>query len=222
MRRHLPDLTLFDLDNTLLTGDSDFMWNTFICDTGMVARERYQRRNRTFYQQYQAGQLDIDAYLRFVLEPMTGIPPDKLDAMHKEFMKRYIEPLITPAALDLVNRHRDAGDITVMITATNRFITAPIAARFNVAHLIATELEYRDGRLTGEVVGPPCFREGKIACLQRWLEKERPGYGKTRFYSDSCNDLALLSQVDYPVVTNGDPKLRGLARARNWPMISIR
>ena len=169
----------------------------------------------------QDGELDIDAYLRFSLEPVSKIAPDELRKLHGQFMDRYIDPLITPAALDLVNGHREAGDITVIITATNRFITGPIAARFKVAHLIATEPEYKNGWLTGRIVGAPCFREGKLECLRRWLEKERPNYHKTRFYSDSYNDLPLLSQVDCPVVVNGDPRLRTHAGEKNWPVMSL-
>ena len=221
MRRHSPDLVLFDLDNTLLANDSDFLWNAFICEVGVVEKDEYRQRNRDFYRQYRDGKLDIDAYLRFSLEPISKIPPDELSKLHEQFMDRYIDPLITPAALELVDKHREAGDITVIITATNRFVTEPIAARFNVAHLIATEPEYRDGWLTGKIVGVPCFREGKVECLRRWLEKERPSYRKTRFYSDSYNDLPLLSQVDYPVVVNGDAQLRTHARDKSWLMISL-
>ncbi len=221
MRRHPPDLVLFDLDNTLLASDSDFMWNAFICEIGVVEKDEYQRRNRYFYRQYRDGELDIDAYLRFSLEPISKICPDELNRLHEQFMGKCIEPLITPEALALVGEHRDAGDITVIITATNRFVTGPIAARFSVTHLIATEPEYKNGWLTGRIIGTPCFREGKVKCLQQWLEKEQPIYHKTRFYSDSYNDLPLLSQVDYPVVVNADPRLCAHARDKNWPMMSL-
>ncbi len=222
MNKTLPDLVLFDLDNTLLAGDSDFAWGVFLCDAGLVKQDEYRRRNEVFRQQYQAGQLDVGAYLRFALAPLAAIPPARLTALHKEFMAAHIEPMITQASLALVEKHRRAGDLTVIITATNRFITGPIAARFGVAHLIATEPERRDGRFTGEVAGTPCFREGKLTCLQQWLDRARPEYGKSWCYSDSYNDLPLLSWADKPVVVDGDSKLRTHAAAENWPVMSLR
>ncbi len=216
-----PDLVLLDLDNTLLTGDSDSEWGAFLYDMGVVEDE-YFRRNETFYKQYHAGELDINAYLRFALKALASIPPEQLTALRREFMATRIEPMITPAALALVEHHRRAGDLTVIITATHRFITEPIAERFGITQLIATEPEYRNGRLTGEIAGTPCFREGKLKCLQQWLDKQRLGYGKTWFYSDSHNDLALLSWADKPVVVDGDPELRTHAAANNWRMISLR
>ena len=222
MDKTLPGLVLFDLDKTLLTGDSDFAWGAFLCEAGMVDKSEYRRRNELFYRQYLAGRLDVHAYLRFALAPLAVIPPQRLEALRREFMATRIEAMITRAALNLVEKHRRAGDLNVIITATNRFITEPIAARLGVTRLIATEPELRDNRFTGEVTGVPCFREGKLSCLRQWLERERPDYGKTRFYSDSYNDLPLLSWVDEPVVVDGDAKLRAHARASNWPMISLR
>ena len=217
-----PDLTLFDLDKTLLASDSDFEWGVFLCDTGVVDKSEYLRRNEVFYQQYRAGQLDINAYLRFALAPLAATPPERLETLRTEFIANRIEPLVLRAGLKLVEKHQRAGDLTVIITATNRFITEPIAERFGVRHLIATEPECRQGRFTGAVTGSPCFREGKLKCLRLWLDRERPDYGRTRFYSDSFNDLPLLSWVDEPVVVDGDSELRAHAQAENWPMISLR
>ena len=219
MHTTLPDLVLFDLDNTLLVGDSDFAWNTFLCDVGAVEKNEFQRRNKAFYDDYQAGQLDIHAYLHFTLEPLTKMPREKLIAMREEFIKAYIEPMITQTALELIEKHQCSNNITAIITSTNKFITEPIAKRFKIKHLIATEPEFRNGYLTGKITNTPCYREGKLECLKQWLKQVQPKYDKTWFYSDSHNDLPLLSQVDRPVVVNGDPQLRAHAEANNWQMI---
>ena len=221
MNKTLPDLVLFDLDNTLLTGDSDVAWGDFLCDMGLVEKDKYRQLNNAFYEQYHAGQLDIIAYLRFALAPLATIPPQQLTQLREQFMAERIDPMITQAALELVEKHRHAGALTAIITATNRFIAEPIAACFKVDHLIATEPERRNGRFTGEVAGTPCFREGKLKCLQQWFERENPDYGRTWCYSDSHNDLALLSWADQAVVVDGDPELRAYATARSWPMISL-
>ena len=219
----LPNLVLFDLDNTLLAGDSDYEWGVFLCNEGAVEADDYRRRNQAFYEDYQAGRLDALAYVHFVLEAITATPPDKLTALHARFMAEHVEPMVTQSALELVKKHQRAGDLTAIITATNRFITEPIAARFGVRHLIATEPE-RDGndRYTGRIEGVPCFREGKIECLKRWLERERPTYGETWFYSDSHNDLPLLEQVDRPVVVDGDEALVRRAKEKRWEITSLR
>lgn len=215
------DLILFDLDGTLLSGDSDFEWGVFLCASGAVDGDEYQRRNEAFYLDYQAGRLDIRAYLDFALAPLGKIPPPRLAALREEFTAKVIEPMIKPAALELVAEHRRAGDLTVIITSTNRFITEPIAERFGVEHLIATEPERKDGRYTGKLAGPPCYQEGKLECLRRWRERERPAYDKSRCYSDSYNDLALLSWADTPVVVDGDPRLLEHAEVNGWRITSL-
>ena len=216
------DLVLFDLDGTLLAGDSDFEWGVFLCDRGAVEKDEYQRRNKAFYSDYQAGRLDVRAYLDFALAPLGKIPPQRLAALREEFMMKIIEPIIKPAALDLVAEHQCAGDLTVIITSTNRFITEPIAERFGVEHLIATEPERKDGRYTGKLAGTPCYQEGKLEHLRRWRERERPAYRKSRGYSDSYNDLALLSWVDTPIVVDGDPRLVAHAEANDWQVTSLK
>ncbi len=216
------DLILFDLDGTLLAGDSDFEWGVFLCDSGAVEKDEYQRRNKAFYLDYHAGRLDIRAYLDFALAPLGKIPPQRLAALRKEFTAKIIEPLVKPAALELVAEHRRAGDLTVIITSTNRFITEPIAERFGVEHLIATEPERKNGRYTGKLAGTPCYQEGKLECLRQWRERERPAYNKSRCYSDSYNDLALLSWADVPVVVDGDPRLLEHAESNNWRITSLK
>ena len=222
MHKTFPDLVLFDLDNTLLAGDSDAAWGEFLCDVGMEDREEYGHRNKEFYDQYIAGELDVFAYLRFALAPLATIPPQQLTQLREQFVTERIVPMITDAAIALVEKHRSTGDLIAIITATNRFITEPIAERFGIKHLIATELESKNGRFTGEVSGTPCFREGKLECLQQWFEREKPDYDKTRCYSDSYNDLPLLTWADQAVVVDGDPKLRAYATAKNWQVISLR
>src|SRR5512138_254271 len=171
-------LALFDLDNTLLTGDSDYEWGQFLVDHGVLDRESYEAQNRVYYEQYVAGTLDIHEYLGFALRPLAEHEPADLERWHAEFMRLRIRPMITPAARALVARHHRAGDLCAIITATNSFVTMPIAREFGVGELIATEPERRDGRFTGRIAGTPCFREGKIARLEDWLS------GKGRRLSD--------------------------------------
>ncbi|TMH44779.1 MAG: HAD family hydrolase, partial [Betaproteobacteria bacterium] len=162
-------LALFDLDNTLLSGDSDYEWGQFLVDHGVLDRESYEAQNRTYYGQYVAGTLDIHEYLRFALGPLAAHTPRELERWHAEFMRLRILPMITPAARALVQRHLAADELCAIITATNSFVTAPIARAFGVKHLIATEPEVREGRFTGRVAGTPCFREGKLERLEQWL-----------------------------------------------------
>ena len=160
------NLVLFDLDNTLLAGDSDYEWGQFLIAKGVVDRDHYEAKNRAFYEDYKAGRLDIHAFLAFALRPLATHPRAQLDAWRAEYVETRIQPMITPAARDLVKQHLDTADLVAVITATNRFVTAPIAAAFGIPHLIATDPEEIDGRFTGEVAGTPCFREGKITRLQ--------------------------------------------------------
>lgn len=216
-------LVLFDLDNTLLSGDSDFEWAQFLIDQGVLDREVYEARNQEFYAQYRAGTLDINAFLDFQLKPLSRHPKSQLDAWHREFMTSRILPIIGAAARALVARH--ARDERVIITATNSFVTAPIAVELGVKYLIATEPEMANGDFTGKVLGVPCFRDGKVARLDSWLEtrgETLSGFPESWFYSDSANDLALLQKVTHPVAVDPDETLRAHAQAHRWPIISLR
>jgi HAD superfamily hydrolase (TIGR01490 family) len=215
-------LVLFDLDNTLLAGDSDFEWAQFLIEQGVLDREVYEARNQDFYDQYRAGTLDIREFLDFQLKPLSRHPRSQLDAWHRQFMERKVRPLMRDKARELVARHR--GDLRVVITATNSFVTAPIAREFGIAELIATEPEQRDGEFSGGVSGIPCFREGKVARLEAWLEGRRSplaSFAESWFYSDSLNDLPLLDRVSHPVAVDPDDTLRKHAASRGWPIISL-
>ena len=218
-------LALFDLDNTLLAGDSDYEWRQFMCDRGVVDRASYEAQNRVYYEQYKAGTLDIHEYLSFALRPLANHTPEELKRWHAEFMRARIVPMITPAARALVRKHLGAGELCAIITSTNSFVTAPIAHEFGIEHLIATEPELREGRYTGRVAGTPCFREGKLVRLDEWLA--RLGHGLSDFeatscYSDSHNDLPLLERVSRPVAVDADETLAREAARRGWERISLR
>lgn len=215
-------LVLFDLDNTLLAGDSDFEWAQFLIEQGVLDREVYEARNQTFFDQYRAGTLDIYEFLNFQLKPLSRHPRAVLDEWHRRFMTGRILPMIRSSARALVAKHR--SDVRVVITATNSFVTAPIAREFGVEHLIATEPETRDGEFTGSVSGIPCFREGKVSRLQGWLAGRGETLGSfaaSWFYSDSFNDLPLLERVTHPVAVDPDSRLQAHAARRNWPVISL-
>jgi HAD superfamily hydrolase (TIGR01490 family) len=215
-------LVLFDLDNTLLAGDSDFEWAQFLIEQGVLDREVYEARNQHFYDQYRAGTLDIREFLDFQLKPLSRHPREQLAAWHRDFMEVKIRPLIRDKARSLVERHR--GDLRVVITATNSFVTAPIAREFDIAELIATEPEQRDGEFTGAVIGIPCFREGKVANLESWLSRRGGSLAacpESWFYSDSLNDLPLLERVSHPVAVDPDATLREHAARRGWPIITL-
>lgn len=215
-------LALFDLDNTLLAGDSDFEWAQFLIEQGVLDREVYEARNQAFYDQYRAGTLDIMEFLNFQLKPLSRHPRSELDAWHREFMARKIRPLIRRSARDLIERHRD--DLRVIITATNSFVTRPIAREFGIENLIATEPEERSGEFTGNVAGIPCFREGKVKRLEQWLDergRDLASFDESWFYSDSLNDLPLLERVTHPVAVDPDATLRAHAEKRGWPVISL-
>jgi HAD superfamily hydrolase (TIGR01490 family) len=215
-------LVLFDLDNTLLAGDSDYEWAQFLIEEGVLERATYEARNREFYEQYKAGTLDIRQFLDFQLQPLAQYPRATLDAWHRGFMQRKIAPMISEAARALVERHRD--DLRVIVTATNSFVTAPIAQALGVDHLIATDPEQCEGRFTGAVAGEPCFREGKVARLRTWLAARSmtlADFAESWFYSDSANDLPLLEQVTHPVAVDPDPRLEAVALSRGWPVLRL-
>jgi len=215
-------LALFDLDNTLLDGDSDYLWGCFLAEHGIVDGEAYESENQRFYDQYLDGCLDIHEFLRFQLKPLADHNRQQLEAWREEFLTSKIEPIMLDKAQELIDRHRTAGDELLIITATNRFITEPIAARYGVEHLLATEPELHDGEFTGGVTGIPCFQEGKVKRLEEWLITHNATLDGSWFYSDSHNDLPLLERVEYPVAVDPDDKLRALAGTRGWPVTSLR
>lgn len=218
-------LALFDLDNTLLTGDSDFEWAQFLIEQGVLDREAYEARNLAFYEQYKAGTLDIHTFLDFQLKPLSRHPRSQLDAWHAQFMQTRILPMIGQQARDLVGQHRAEGHRLIMITATNSFVTGPIAREFGVPVLIATEPEQRAGEFTGLASGIPCFREGKVKRLEAWLETQAADWSmieRSWFYSDSHNDLFLMERVTDPIAVDPDPQLSETAQARGWPVMSLR
>ena len=215
-------LALFDLDNTLLAGDSDFEWAQFLIEQGVLDREVYEAQNQVFYDQYRAGTLDIRAFLDFQLKPLSRHPRGQLQAWHRDFMDRRIRPLVRQKARALIDEHRN--DLRVVITATNSFVTAPIARELGIEHLIATDPEEIGGEFTGAVQGIPCFREGKVARLKAWLASRGTSlkaFESSSFYSDSLNDLPLLECVSRPVAVDPDDTLRAHAVSRGWPIISL-
>ena len=215
-------LALFDLDNTLIGGDSDQLWGDFLVDRGYVDARDYRQRNHQFYRDYLDGTLDIFAYLRFCLQPLAENEPETLARWHAEFMRERIAPILLPKAAELIEHHRSEGHRLLVITATNRFITEPIVRHLGIDELLATEPQRRHGRFTGEVEGTPTFREGKVTRLQQWLHAEGENLAGSWFYSDSHNDLPLLEKVANPVAVDPDDALAGHAEARGWPVISLR
>lgn len=220
----MTHLALFDLDHTLLPIDSDYSWGQFTQTLGWVNPEVFGRQNDAFYAHYQAGTLDIHAYVRFATEAFRLRPLEEAQAAHARFMREVVQPAIRPQALALLQKHRDAGHRIVIITATNEFVTRPIAQALGVQELIAVELE-RDaqGRYSGEILGIPSMREGKVKRLQQWLDAQGLDWDgvESTFHSDSCNDLPLLERVNHPVATNPDATLRAVAHERGWPILDL-
>ena len=218
-------LALFDLDNTILAGDSDFQWGQFLIEEGLLDHETHLAKNLQYYEDYKAGKLDIVAFLKFQLKPLSEHPRAELDALHARYMERKVRPMMTEKAKALIEKHRAQGDLLAVITATNSFVTKPIAAAYGIEHLIGTTPEEIDGEFTGRVTGVPSYKEGKVTRLQQWLAEQ----GKTMqdfeaiwFYSDSHNDLPLLLLVDHPVAVDPDPTLEAYALGRGWPIMSLR
>ena len=219
------NLALFDLDNTLLAGDSDYEWGQYLVDRGVLDRTEYEQQNKAYYDQYVAGTLDIHEYLGFALRPLARHTGEELARWHADFMRSRIAPMIGAPARKLVRKHLQAGDLCAIVTATNSFVTRPIADEFGIRHLIATEPEVRDGRFTGRVAGTPCFREGKIERVEDWLAglgRTADEFERSTFYSDSHNDLPLLERVTAPVAVDPDPQLAAEARRHGWAVISLR
>lgn len=219
-----PRLALFDLDHTLLPLDSDYEWGEFTIRLGWCDASEFKRRNAEYFEHYRAGTLDIHEYIRFATEAIRNRGPQQAAQAHARFMDEVIRPALKPQALQLVERHRQAGEQLLIVTATNDFVTAPIAQAFGVSELIAVQLE-RDaqGWVTGEILGTPSAREGKVQRMNQWLAQRALQWSdiETTFYTDSLNDLALLERVTHPVATNPDDKLRSLARERGWPILDL-
>ncbi|MGP8291701.1 HAD family hydrolase [Vreelandella zhanjiangensis] len=215
-------LAIFDLDNTLISTDSDHAWGEFLLEQGAVDPVAYREANERFMADYNAGTLDMAAFLEMALKPLADNTPEQLTAWHQQFMVSKIEPHILPKAEELLARHRTKGDTLLIITATNRFITAPIAERLGVDYLIAVNPEIENGRYTGRVSGVPSYREGKITRLHEWLEDKDFTLDGAWFYSDSHNDLPLLEEVDHPVAVDPDATLRRVAEERQWRIMSLR
>jgi HAD superfamily hydrolase (TIGR01490 family) len=219
------NLALFDLDHTLLPIDSDYEWGQFLVRIGAVDAAEFARRNDAFFAQYQAGTLDPVEYLEFSLGTLAGFPRARLEAMQAQYMEEVILPAIRPAARALLQKHIDAGDLVAIVTATNHFVTAPIAKAFGVEHLIAAMPETdADGNLTGKLLGTPTQGAGKVTHTKAWLEKmgkSLEDFGTVHFYSDSHNDLPLMSIVSHPVATNPNAALKTHATAQGWPLIDL-
>lgn len=215
-------LAIFDLDNTLLDGDSDYLWGRFLIEKGVVDGEYYERENQRFYDEYKAGQLDIYEFLRFSLKPLSEQRMETLGEWHAQFMKEKIEPIMLTKARALIDKHRTAGDYLLIITATNRFVTEPIARAYGIDEMLATEPEIVDGRYSGEVDDIPCFQEGKVKRLEKWLTQNGENLEGSWFYSDSHNDLPLLEMVTHPIAVDPDETLEDHARMKGWDIISLR
>lgn len=219
------NLALFDLDNTLLAGDSDYNWSLFLINEGLLDAEQHKARNEQFYQDYKDGCLDIYAFLKFQLKPLSEHPKQFLDELHLKYMEKVIRPMMTQKAQDLVNQHKAAGDLCVVITATNSFVTKPIATAYGIEHLIGSDPEMVNGEYTGGVSGVPSFQEGKVTRINQWLAERDTSladYAKSYFYSDSHNDLPLMKMVTNPVAVDADAILTDYAKQQGWPLISLR
>lgn len=219
------NLALFDLDNTLLAGDSDYNWSLFLINEGLLDGASHEARNEQFYQDYKNGCLDIYAFLEFQLKPLSQHPKKFLDQLRLKYMEKVIRPMMTQKAQDLVNKHKAAGDLCLVITATNSFVTRPIAAAYGIDNLIGTDPEMVNGEYTGGVSGVPSFKEGKVTRINQWLAergKTLADYKISYFYSDSHNDLPLMNLVTNPVAVDADDTLAEYAKQQGWPLISLR
>lgn len=215
-------LAIFDLDNTLIGDDSDFLWGQFLVEQGIVDKAYYETSNARFYADYKRGTLDIVAFLNFSLKPLADHELQQLYQWRQQFVSEVITPVLLPAAFDLVDKHRDRGDTLLVITATNRFVTEPIVKLYGIENLLATTPEFKQGRYTGGFVDVPCFQTGKVTLLEQWLETSGENLEGSYFYSDSHNDLPLLVKVDHPVAVDPDEKLKVAAETNGWPIISLR
>jgi HAD superfamily hydrolase (TIGR01490 family) len=214
-------LAIFDLDHTLIDGDSDYLWGEYMVENGIVDARAYRARNLEFYEDYQRGTLDNDRYLAFSLEPLTRHSIEQLHAWRRDYVERWIRPLVKPGAAEKFNFHRARGHDLMIISATHRFITEPIAEMLEIPCLLATEPEVADGRYTGRYLGTPTYREGKVTALGQWLDRTGDSLDGAYFYSDSINDLPLLEQVANPVAVSPDPELKRIAESKGWPVIDL-
>lgn len=215
-------LAIFDLDETLISADSDQAWGDFAASRGLVDAEEHHRKNRAFYEDYKRGVLDIEAYMRFSCTVLALYDMETLEALRREFFEERVRQLILPRAEELVETHRQRGDCLIVVTATPEFVTRPIVTHFGIDNLIAPIPEVRQGRYTGDITGIPSFREGKVIRLREWMAGTGHTLSGSHFYSDSRNDLPLLEIVDFPVAVDPDPHLRTVAEQRQWPIISLR
>ena len=215
-------LTIFDLDETLIAADSDHEWGQFVIDKGLVDAQKHKKKNDDFYEQYKAGQLDIDEYLQFSCSILTQYSIEYLHRFRSEFVAQRILPIILDKAQDLVKKHRELGDTLLVITSTIEFVTRPIVDEFGIDILIAPDPEIVSNRYTGRIVGVPSFAAGKVTRLEQWLANRQDSLEGSSFYSDSHNDLPLLRLVDNPVAVDPDPILREKAEENQWPIISLR
>ena len=216
-------LAMFDLDNTLIGGDSDYLWGEFLCEEGIIVDPvSFQKMNENFYQQYEIGKLDIYAWAEFSFKVLTEYSLEKLYELRQNFIQQKIEPIFLEKAQSCINQHKEKGDTVLVITASNTFITAPIAEMYGIDHLLATEPEFKSRRFTGKVSGIPCFQSGKIENLMPWLDKNGENLIGSYFYSDSHNDLPLLELVDNPVAINSDKVLTSVALENGWPVLNWR
>jgi HAD superfamily hydrolase (TIGR01490 family) len=215
-------LAIFDLDNTLIADDSDFLWGQFLVDRGIVDGDYYEQANKKFYDDYKQGSLDIAEFLHFSLAPLALHDTEQLYRWREEFVESLIKPIKLEAAQNLVDKHREQGDTLIVITATNRFVTEPIVKLYGIDNLLATTPEFINGRYTGKFIDTPCYRDGKVRQLNDWLATSSQTLKDSWFYSDSHNDLPLLNLVDNPVAVDPDDKLLQAARLADWPIISLR
>jgi HAD superfamily hydrolase (TIGR01490 family) len=219
------NLALFDLDNTLLAGDSDYNWSLFLIEEGLLDAKTHHARNEQFYIDYKNGNLDIYKFLEFQLKPLSEHSVKFLDEIHLKFMEKVIRPMMTQKSQDLVNEHQAAGDLCLIITATNSFVTKPIAAAYGIEYLIGTDPEMVNGQYTGGVSGVPSFQAGKVTRINQWLAERKQtlsDFETSYFYSDSHNDLPLMKLVTNPVAVDADETLTAYAKQQNWPYISLR
>ena len=215
-------LAIFDLDNTLIADDSDYLWGQFLVDQGIVDKDIYESANAKFYEEYKHGELDIVEFLRFSLKPLADNEPEQLYLWREQFIREKIEPILLKPARNLIDKHKARGDTLMVITATNRFVTEPIVKLYGIDNLLATTPEFVEGRYTGSFKGVPCFQEGKVKLLEDWLKISNETLEGSWFYSDSHNDLPLLNRVENPVAVDPDEKLKEYAEQANWPVISLR
>ncbi|ETN93449.1 HAD hydrolase, family IB [Gammaproteobacteria bacterium MOLA455] len=215
-------LAIFDLDNTLISGDSDHSWGEFLVSEQLVDAQQFKKTNDQFYADYVAGSLDIFAYLEFSLQPLTEMSMAELDKLHKRFMQQVIAPMQLAKAKALLQQHRDTGDRLLIITSTNRFIVEPICHSLGVTEILATDAQIVDGRYSGKIEGVPTYKEGKVVRLNAWLAEQRETLEGSWFYSDSINDLPLLLEVDHAVAVDPCPALQEIAAQKHWQIISLR